>query len=103
MWTEVPELARLIREGQTKWEDLNLDDVDIRMKWAGLFHRGKRTPKKFMMRLKVRRRQTAVEVARPPSPSRQCIATWRAPAFTPIKRLPPTTALHTALTSCQLP
>jgi len=36
------------------WEDLNLDDVDIRFKWAGLFHRAKRTPKKFMMRIKVR-------------------------------------------------
>lgn len=54
MWTEVPELARLLREGKTKWEDLNLDDVDIRMKFAGLFHRGKRTPQRFMMRLKVR-------------------------------------------------
>lgn len=53
MWTEVHELARLLREGQTKWEDLNLDDVDIRLKWAGMFHRGKRTPKRFMMRLKV--------------------------------------------------
>jgi hypothetical protein len=53
MWTEVPELAHLIREGKTKWEDLNLDDVDIRMKWAGLFHRGKRTPGKFMMRLRI--------------------------------------------------
>lgn len=53
MWTEVPELAKLIREGKTKWEDLNLDDVDIRMKWAGLFHRSKRTPGKFMMRLKI--------------------------------------------------
>jgi len=31
-----------------------LDDVDIRFKWAGLFHRAKRTPKKFMMRIKVR-------------------------------------------------
>nr|QBQ03924.1 ferredoxin-nitrite reductase [Haematococcus lacustris] len=53
MWTEVPELAKLIREGNTKWEDLNLDDVDIRMKWAGLFHRSKRTPGKFMMRIRV--------------------------------------------------
>lgn len=32
---------------------MDLDDVDIRMKWAGLFHRGKRTPGKFMMRLRV--------------------------------------------------
>ena len=41
------------REGKTKWEDLNLDDIDVRMKWAGMFHRRKRTPGKFMMRLKV--------------------------------------------------
>jgi ferredoxin-nitrite reductase len=54
MWSEVPELAKLLREGNTRWEDLNLDDVDIRMKFAGLFHRGKRTPQRFMMRLKVR-------------------------------------------------
>ncbi|GAB4819719.1 hypothetical protein N2152v2_006765 [Parachlorella kessleri] len=53
MWTEVSELAQLVREGKTKWEDLNLDDIDIRMKWSGLFHRRKRTPGKFMMRLKV--------------------------------------------------
>lgn len=53
MWTEVSELAALIREGNTKWEDLNLDDLDLRLKWAGLFHRRKRTPGRFMMRLKV--------------------------------------------------
>jgi hypothetical protein len=41
------------REGTSTWEDLNLDDVDIRLKFAGMFHRGKRTPKRFMMRLKV--------------------------------------------------
>ncbi len=53
MWTEVGELGELLREGKTKWEDLDLDDVDIRLKWAGLFHRRKRTPGRFMMRLKV--------------------------------------------------
>ncbi|KXZ49557.1 hypothetical protein GPECTOR_20g411 [Gonium pectorale] len=52
-WTDVFELSHLLKEGNTKWEDMNLDDIDIRMKWAGLFHRGKRTPGKFMMRLKV--------------------------------------------------
>ncbi|GIL76708.1 hypothetical protein Vretimale_8819 [Volvox reticuliferus] len=52
-WTDVFELSQLLKEGKTKWEDLDLDDIDIRMKWAGLFHRGKRTPGKFMMRLKV--------------------------------------------------
>jgi hypothetical protein len=54
-WQEVHELSALLRDGKASWEDLNLDDVDIRLKWAGLFHRGKRTPKRFMMRLKVRR------------------------------------------------
>ncbi len=52
-WTEVYELAALIREGKSTWEDLNLDDVDVRLKWAGLFHRRKQTPGRFMMRLKV--------------------------------------------------
>jgi hypothetical protein len=41
-------------DGTYTWEQLNLDDVDVRLKFAGLFHRGKRTPKRFMMRLKVR-------------------------------------------------
>lgn len=53
MWTEVSELGELIRAGNTSWEDLNLDDIDVRLKWSGLFHRKKRTPGKFMMRLKV--------------------------------------------------
>lgn len=53
MWSEVTDLARLIREGETKWEDLDLDDIDVRLKWAGLFHRRKRHPGTFMMRVKV--------------------------------------------------
>ena len=53
IWTEVQDLAVLIREGKTTWADLNLDDVDVRLKWSGLFHRRKRTPGRFMMRLKV--------------------------------------------------
>lgn len=53
MWTEVHELSALLREGKTAWEDINLDDMDTRLKWTGLFHRRKRTPGRFMMRLKV--------------------------------------------------
>ncbi len=53
MWTEVAELGELIRSGKATWEDLDLDDVDTRLKWAGLFHRRKRAPGTFMMRLKV--------------------------------------------------
>lgn len=52
-WQNVSDLGELIRQGQTKWEDLDLDDIDLRMKWAGLFHRRKRAPGTFMMRLKV--------------------------------------------------
>lgn len=47
--------AACCREGKTSWADLDLDEVDVRLKWAGLFHRRKRTPGRFMMRLKVGR------------------------------------------------
>lgn len=53
MWTDVAELGELVRKGETNWEDLDLDDVDVRLKWAGLFHRRKKAPGTFMMRLKV--------------------------------------------------
>lgn len=53
MWTEIHELSALLKAGETSWEDLDADDIDIRLKWAGLFHRRKRTPGRFMMRLKV--------------------------------------------------
>lgn len=53
MWTEIRELSALLREGKTSWEDIDVDDIDTRLKWAGLFHRRKRTPGRFMMRLKV--------------------------------------------------
>ena len=52
-WEDVQTLGQLVREGNTKWEDLDLDDVDLRLKWSGLFHRRKRAPGTFMMRLKV--------------------------------------------------
>jgi len=56
MWSEVGELGRMVRSGDKTWEDLGLDDIDIRLKWAGLFHRRKRAPGTFMMRLKARAR-----------------------------------------------
>ena len=54
MWTEVHELSALLKEGKYTFEELNLDDVNVRLKWAGLFHRDKRAKGTFMMRLKVR-------------------------------------------------
>ena len=53
MWTEVHELSALLKEGKYTFEELNLDDVNVRLKWAGLFHRSKRAKGTFMMRLKV--------------------------------------------------
>ena len=53
IWSDIEELAALVRSGEKTWEELNLDDVDVRTKWAGLFHRKKRAPGTFMMRLKV--------------------------------------------------
>ncbi|PXF49225.1 hypothetical protein BWQ96_01014 [Gracilariopsis chorda] len=53
MWTEIHELAAILRDGNTSWDAIDADDIDIRLKWAGLFHRRKRTPGRFMMRLKV--------------------------------------------------
>ncbi len=52
LWAAPAAAAR--GRAQTTWEDLAIDDMDVRLKWAGLFHRKKRTPGKFMMRLKVR-------------------------------------------------
>ena len=54
MWEDVFDLGEKIRSGNYTWEDLQLDDVDVRLKWAGLFHRKKRAAGTFMMRLKVR-------------------------------------------------
>ena len=53
IWKDIEELAALVRSGEKTWEELDLDDVDVRTKWAGLFHRKKRAAGTFMMRLKV--------------------------------------------------
>ena len=34
-------------------EDIGSDDIDIRVKYAGMFHRKKATPGRFMMRLRL--------------------------------------------------
>lgn len=52
-WTEIHELSAKLRSGECTWEELNLDDINIRLKWAGFFHRPKEAPRTFMIRLKV--------------------------------------------------
>lgn len=50
---QIHEFAAAIRSGKYTWEELALDDIDIRLKWAGMFHRRKTFPGTFMTRLKV--------------------------------------------------
>ena len=54
-WSEIHELAELLRKGESTWEDLNIDDLDVRAKWNGMFHRRKQAPGTFMIRFRVRK------------------------------------------------
>ena len=96
------------REGNTKWEDLNLDDIDVRMKWAGMFHRRKKTPGKFMMRLKVSMAVTSARSCQ--NPAHQIItpvccskgrATWDLACFTIHHSCHSLHSLQTAPGGCQ--
>jgi len=51
-FTDVYEFAKAIREGSLTWEEVEDADMDTRLKWVGLLHRRKRTPGRFMMRLR---------------------------------------------------
>jgi ferredoxin-nitrite reductase len=51
-FNDVYEYARAVREGELTWEDIEKGDMNTRLKWAGLVHRDRRTPGKFMMRMK---------------------------------------------------
>ena len=51
-FVDVYEYARKIREGEMTWEEVEKADLDTRLKWVGMLHRGKRTPGQFMMRLR---------------------------------------------------
>ncbi|KAI2492187.1 Nitrite and sulphite reductase 4Fe-4S domain [Fragilaria crotonensis] len=52
-FVDVYEYARKIREGEMTWEEVEKNDLDTRLKYVGMLHRGKRTPGQFMMRLRV--------------------------------------------------
>ena len=49
----VYEYAAAIRSGEMNWEDVEKADMNTRLKWVGLVHRDKRTPGKFMMRMRL--------------------------------------------------
>mmetsp|Transcript_15448 Transcript_15448/g.18313 ORF Transcript_15448/g.18313 Transcript_15448/m.18313 type:complete len:608 (+) Transcript_15448:75-1898(+) len=52
-YVDVYEYAAKIRAGTMTWEEVEKSDLDGRLKFVGMIHRGKRTPGQFMMRLKV--------------------------------------------------
>jgi len=52
VFNSVYEYAAAIRSGEMNWEDVEKADMNTRLKWVGMLHREKRTPGKFMMRLR---------------------------------------------------
>jgi len=52
-YVDVYEYARKIRDGEMTWKEVEKSDLEGRLKFVGMVHRGKRTPGQFMMRLKV--------------------------------------------------
>lgn len=52
-WADVHDYAAAIRSGQINWDDIETDDIDIRFKYSGAFHRRKATPGRFMLRLRL--------------------------------------------------
>ena len=51
-FTDVYDFAKKIREGSMTWEEVETADMDTRLKWVGMLHRAKRTPGRFMFRLR---------------------------------------------------
>jgi len=52
-WQDIHNYSRMLREGNMNWEDIPPEDLDIRLKWAGFFHRRKKVPGTFMIRLRL--------------------------------------------------
>ncbi|EME27862.1 ferredoxin-nitrite reductase [Galdieria sulphuraria] len=52
-WQEIQKYSQMLRDGNVNWEDIPPEDLDIRLKWAGFFHRRKRVPGTFMVRLRL--------------------------------------------------
>ena len=52
-YNSVYEYAAAIRAGTMDWEDVEKMDMNTRLKWVGLVHRDKRTPGRFMMRMRM--------------------------------------------------
>jgi len=53
VFNSVYEFAAAVRAGTLDWESVEKADMNTRLKWVGLVHRDKRTPGRFMMRLRL--------------------------------------------------
>ena len=52
-FNDVYEFAAAVRAGTLDWESVEKMDMNTRLKWVGLVHRDKRTPGRFMMRMRL--------------------------------------------------
>jgi len=52
-WTDLYDFAAKIRAGELDYKDVEDFDINSRLKWTGLLSRFKRTPGRFMMRLRI--------------------------------------------------
>ena len=53
IFTDLYDYAAKIRAGTMDWADVEDADLNTRLKWVGMLHRAKRSPGRFMMRLRV--------------------------------------------------
>ena len=51
-WTDLYDFAAKIRAGSLDYSEIEDFDVNSRLKWTGMLSRFKRTPGRFMMRLR---------------------------------------------------
>merc|ERR1719201_562892 len=52
-WSDLYDFAAKIRAGELDYSEIEDFDVNSRLKWTGLLSRFKRTPGRFMMRLRI--------------------------------------------------
>ena len=52
VFTDLYDYDARIRSGELTWEEVEDADINTRLKWVGMLHRDKRTPGRFMMRLR---------------------------------------------------
>ena len=52
-WTDLYDFAAKIRAGSLDYSEIEDFDINSRLKWTGMLSRFRRTPGRFMMRLRI--------------------------------------------------